>query len=167
MGENSTCKAPSSCTEVELEEFEALVRRGFPFADGRLPGRIRKSAWLASSHAADGELVGVAALKVRTEEYRRDLFVKAGVPDGHCDYGLELGWVFVAPSHRQSGIAGRLCRVLMERAQACGVFSTTRTDNEFMSRILLSIGFERTGKPYLYRGEELQLFLRAQISRDE
>jgi GNAT superfamily N-acetyltransferase len=152
-------KEPIACTEGERREFARLVRQGFPAAEG-LDGRIRDAKWLAFYYAAGHTLGAVAALKAPNEQYREDVFKKADAPVSAADYRLELGWVFVVPAYRGNRIAESLCRLLLARVPTSCVFATTRPTNISMIRILLALGFARSGQPYPRRNEELVLFLR-------
>lgn len=162
---NSTMlfKEPTACTQDECLQFARLVREGFAGARD-LDARIPASRLLAFHYAAAGPLVAIAALKAPGEQYREDVFRKAGAAASHVDYELELGWVFVAPSHRRQQVAATLCRRLMARVAASSVFATTRTDNVVMTKILVPLGFTRVGRPYPRRGEQLLLFLRPNSS---
>lgn len=158
---NSTIhfKEPIACTQRERRAFAGLVRQGFPAAEG-LDARIRAASWLAFYYAASNRLGAIAALKAPSDRYRDDVFEQADAPVSPDDYRLELGWVFVVPSHRGKGIGESLCRQLLARVPSSCVFSTTQPDNSSMIRILLTLGFARVGKPYPRRDEQLVLYLR-------
>jgi ribosomal protein S18 acetylase RimI-like enzyme len=152
-------KEPTSCTEVERREFERLVREGFEGSDDQLPARIRAAKWLAFYYAAGNRLVAIAGLKTRSERFRDEVFEKAGAGTSAADYSLELGWVYVPAVHRGNRIGKYLCKQLLECEPATGIFATTRPNNTPMIKILRALGFERVGKPYPRRDEELVLFL--------
>jgi GNAT superfamily N-acetyltransferase len=126
-----------------------------------LHGRIRDAERLAFYYAAGDTLSAIAALKAPNERSRRDVFKNADVAVSPDDYKRELGWVFVVPAHRGNRIATGLCQELLACVPTSGVFATTRIDNVLMIRILRALGFERAGKPYPRRNEELVLFLRS------
>jgi len=153
-------KEPSACSEGERRAFARLVRQGFATANEGLESRVRDAKWLAFYYAPGGRLEAVAALKAPTERYREEIFRRADAPGNPSDYPIELGWVFVVPARRGNRVAESLCRQLVERVPACGVFATTRTDNASMMRILNALGFARAAAPYPWRNEELVLFLR-------
>ncbi|MDX1578971.1 MAG: GNAT family N-acetyltransferase [Gemmatimonadota bacterium] len=160
MSEPCHLKAPADASDTECRAFARLVRLGFgPAPDHRLD-RIRAASRLAYVIGEGGSLVAVAALKRPDESYRRDVFLKAGVPVRPSDVELELGWVFVTPDRRGSGIARRLCAELLAAVPGTALFATTRPDNLPMARILLDLDFERSGRPYSREAEELALFLR-------
>ncbi len=149
-------KKPLACSQGERLEFARLVVQGFQAATESLDGRILDAKWFAFYHSA-GEMLGaIAAIKAPKEPHRDDIFKKAGAPVSPSDYALELGWVYVVPTHRGMRIAENLCRRLLVRLPASRVFATTRRNNISMIRI----GFERVGQPYPRRDEELVLFLR-------
>ena len=154
-------KEPIACTDGERREFARLVRQGFEGSDEGLHGRIGDAKWLAFYYAAGDTLAAVAALKAPNEQYRDDVFKKADARVSPADYKLELGWVFVVPVHRGSRIGESLCQLLLARVPTSCVLATTRTNNIYMTRILLALGFARAGKPYPRRNEELVLFLRS------
>ncbi|MFC1575070.1 GNAT family N-acetyltransferase [Gemmatimonadota bacterium] len=154
-------KQPLHCTDGERREFARLVREGFHGSDESLPDRIRGASCLGFQYAADDTLAAVAALKLPNERYREEVFAAAEAGASPADFELELGWVFVVPSHRGSRIAESLCRLLMAPVPRARVFATTRPENVSMIRILLALGFVRTGKPFPRRDEELVLFLRS------
>ena len=153
-------KEPSACSEGERRAFARLVRQGFATANEGLDGRLRDAKWLAFYYTPGDRLEAVAALKAPSERYREEIFGRADAPVCPADYPLELGWVFVVPARRGNRVAESLCRQLVERVPACGVFATTRTDNASMMRILNALGFARAAAPYPWRNEELVLFLR-------
>lgn len=154
-------KQPVACTDHERQEYARLVREGFKGSDEGLHGRIRAAKYLAFYYVAGDTLVAIAGLKAPSAGYRQDVFEKAEAGVSPNDYTLELGWVFVAPDHRRQRIAGNLCGRLLDLVPGSCVFATSRTDNIFMHRILLALGFARFGNPYSRRDEELVLFLRS------
>lgn len=153
-------KKPAACSKGELREFARLVREGFRGSDEGLPDRIERARLLAFCYATDDWLVAIAGLKSPNSTHRRDVFAKASVSASASAYSVELGWVYVVPTHRRKRIAQSLCRSLLAFAPGSGIYATTRPDNVPMIRILLALGFERVGRPFPRRDEELVVFLR-------
>lgn len=151
---------PSGASMEQRREFARLVRRGFKTAGTGLAGRIRASRRLAFHYSSGEDLVAIAALKSPGDQYRRRVFDAAGLHEDYAGYKSELGWVYVEPAYRGNRLATTLCRRLLSDAAIDAVFATTRTDNAMMSRVLRTCGFDAAGKPYVYRGELLQVFLR-------
>lgn len=111
---------------------------------------------------ARGSLVAIAGLKRPDEQYRRSVFESARVELGATEYELELGWVYVHPEDRGTGLGADLCRQLIARAAHDGVLATTRPDNVPMTTILASLAFTLVGRPFPHtrRKESLALFVR-------
>lgn len=156
-------REPRSCTAAELRGFERLVRRGFRGSDETLPGRIRAARLLGLCDLQEDSPAAIAALKAPTASYREDVFRKASSRVLSTGYGLELGWVYVVPEHRGRRIARSLCSELLACVAGCPVFATTRPDNAPMIRILLALGFRRSGRPFPHprRLEEIALYVLA------
>ena len=161
MNGTALLKEPIACSPKERRDFARLVRQGFDAAPDGLDGRIGDAKWLAFQYVPGDTLAAIAALKSPCQRYRDDIFQKAEAPLRSENFPLELGWVFVVPAHRGNRMAESLCRLLLARVPAFGVFATTRPDNITMIRILVAFGFTRAGKPYPRRHEELALFLRS------
>jgi len=154
-------KEPASCTAGEIQDFARLVREGFRGSDEGLLRRIESARLLAFHYAIDGSLSAVAALKMPGDRQRDDVFEKASVSVGSAGYQVELGWVYVVPSHRGSRLSEDLCGQLLAGDSGVGVYATTRSNNVTMIDVLRTLGFERVGDPYPHRGEELVVFLRS------
>lgn len=160
MCSTARLKEPNECDEQELREFESLVRLGFAGSDHGLPARIATAKWLAFQSTVSGQVVAIAGLKQPKAEYTTETFAMAKSCAHPSEFGLELGWVFVIPSHQGCGIASRLCACLIKRILTSCIFATTRPDNEPMIRILNTLHFRREGEPFFRRTEDLALFLR-------
>lgn len=153
-------RQPNNSTEEQRHDFARLVRQGFGTAGAGLDSRIGAARCLAFHYALLDGLVAIAALKSPDDKYRRDVFKWASSPESYTDYAVELGWVYVEPTYRESRIATRLCEHLLSITTIDAVFATTRIDNAVMSRVLLTCGFDKVGTPFLYREEQLGLYLR-------
>lgn len=136
-------KEPSSCTGAELSGFVDFVVAGGEVAPGGLLGRVKR-AGLLSFLRLDGQLIGVAGLKKPSANHRTEVSVGSGVELTTPDFGLELGWVFVAAEAR-GGMSILLCRPLIAAAETEGIFATSRTNNLAMHSTLSKLGFVRMG----------------------
>jgi len=157
---STVLRQPNTSTEEQRREFARLVRQGFETAGAGLDNRICAAKCLAFHYPTRDKLAAIAALKSPNDQYRHDVFNKAGSPESCADYKVELGWVYVDPAYRGNRIATKLCELLLSRATNDCVFATTRTNNALMSRILGTSGFANVGTPYIHRGEQLRLYLR-------
>ena len=160
--------APADCTAEQRSEFAGLVQRGFPTARD-LDRRIGEAALLALHRGPDQRVVAVAALKLPSEAYRRQLFERAATSLSSESHALELGWVLVEPELRGHKLASRLCAQLVDCVPESEVFATTRPSNVAMIATLRRLGFSRSGAPFPHpqRGEELVLFTRGPAARTQ
>ncbi len=92
-----------------------------------------------------GKMIGCAALKSPTDEYR------VGFQKGKAQFALheeayphELGYVAVHPDYEGQGWGSRLCELVMMLAGRDGVFATTGTAS-MLTKILPSLGFRWVG----------------------
>ncbi len=154
-------RPPQSFAEAEIQDFMAMVRAGGEVGDGVLERNVRNAEYLVVVRWVSC-LVGVAALKNPLDSYRQNIKSRAGVAVDAQDFPFELGYVFVLPSARHQGFAGRLCRAALAPANGKGVFATARTNNDDMNAILSNFAFSKTGRPYgsARGGHQLQLFVR-------
>ena len=142
-----TAKVPRECPPAELADFVALVLTGGEVARDGLEDRVRRAQILLFLHR-EGELVGIAALKKPDPGYRADTFAKAGATCEPEHFRLELGWVFVKPTARRTGLSHRLVNAATAHAGSTRVFATSRTDNLGMHAALLGASFVRHGNEY-------------------
>jgi GNAT superfamily N-acetyltransferase len=64
------------------------------------------------------------------------------------DYDLELGWIFVAESHRGRGLSRELVEHLIAHVETARIYATTREANLPMRRTNERCGFRLEGSPY-------------------
>lgn len=149
-------------TKHDVDIFVELVRSGgavdehFVRQGVKRPGAKIVFAW------SDGQAIGVAALKIPSDQYRSGLEsgVKAGHPLAHEDYPYELGYVSVSPDHGKRGIGRKLVDIVLELAEGKGVFATT-SNPAMKDGILRPVGFYQTGNVWKNDANEtLQLLVR-------
>ncbi len=152
--------SPSDCTSQALADFEnLLIEVGTVDPEG-LTQRVRDAFRLLFLKESNGQLVGVGALKRPELTYRRKIFAKARATTPPDQYGVELGWVAVARSHRGRGLWRRIIGQLISLAENENLFATTRADVRAM-RFATDYGFKPAGYPYPSgRGYDLVLYLR-------
>lgn len=151
---------PTIFTADQQQEFIDLVRLGGEVSEQTLRTNVPRARFLILLR--DGAtLLGVAALKLPQNSYRKKFSGRAGVAVAEANYPYELGYVFVAEAARGNGHAGRLVNACIKAESDAGIFATTREDNEAMHRVLDRFGFAKAGKAYRggNSGEEIRLFL--------
>ncbi len=152
---------PVSFTEMELQDFIAMVRAGGEVGDAVLETNVRNAECLVFLYQRSC-LSKVAALKNPLPNYRRNIKSKSGVAVEASEFPFELAYVFVMPSARREGFSVELTRAALSAAGEKWVFATSRTKNHAMRATLWKFGFVAAGSPYPSdRGEHhLQLFVR-------
>lgn len=113
---------------------------------------------------SDGVTVGVAALKVPSNEYRRGLEEKSGYQLDQKLYPFELGYVAVPPEHSGRGIAKGLVEQVLALADGDGIFATT-SNSAMKCTILPKFGFSQAGSPWKNNQQE-ELHLMTTSSTD-
>ena len=154
-------KTPPECSASELADFATFVRAGGEVLSVGLDKRI--AAAQALLFVCDDEcLLGIAALKKPTLNYRASVFKKSSAtlkPEG---FHLELGWIFVLPSSRGKGLSHQLVNAAVAHAGRTQIFATSRRDNRAMHNSLLTAGFVKHGSEYPSRDgtSKVELFIR-------
>lgn len=127
--------------EVRSETFDNLIARN------------PKIMFMTSLENPDG----IGALKIPFEDYRREVFAKAGCHKNPENYRYELGWIV----SRKKGCGNQIMECLLADAD-CSLYATVRRENEIMIYLLKKHNFIQEGVPYKSsRGDyELLLFTR-------
>lgn len=154
-------KAPAECSDSELAAFVDLVVAGGEVSRDGLPNRVRAAAVLAFARL-EGTLVGIAALKHPEAGYREGVISKSGFPLPVEKFPYELGWIYISPAARRTGLSVTLAHALFSRVGSTNVFATARSDNIAIHGFLAKAAFEAVGTPYKStRGDyALQVFVR-------
>ena len=141
-------KSPADCTSTELDAFETLVLQGGEVTPTGLRQRICSAAHLLFLSDSAGTLVGISALKHPSVAYRAKVFQQAQASASSALFPVELGWIFVVPSHQGQHLSRPLVEHVLPYAAGSLVYATTRADNERMQRTLARYGFLRDGVAY-------------------
>lgn len=155
-------QTPKSCGDPELDQFSSKVAGGGEVADG-VRDRVQR-AFRLGFIMYESKVVGTAALKKPTKEYRGKVFKKAGSVLDPVDYPYELGWIFLDVEHRKKSQMTRLINELLPTAAGAALFATTRTSNEVMQEMLLQLKFLEEGLQYQSEqnpGDTVKLFVKA------
>jgi predicted GNAT family N-acyltransferase len=157
----TVAKPPSECSPDELATFAALVREGGEVDAIGLEDRIA-SAHLLSFCYQGKVALGIAGIKKPADSYRAKVSLKSGQLLPAEEWPFELGWVFVTPWARKSGVGKTVLNAALAEVSE-GVFATSRTDNVAMHAAFRRFDFAAAGKPYPSERPErsIQLFLRA------
>ena len=156
-----TVTKPSDMRKEDRAAFIDFVNHAGEVDPNTLPGLVDQAVALVTIH--EGEtLIGTAALKRPSADYRKRTFRKAGQEDAEAAHPLELGWVHVHQDHERKGHGLRLVEAVLEAAKGEGVYATTK--NDAMRRMLPKASFAKAGDDYrstLKPKEKLSLYTRA------
>ena len=103
----------------------------------------------------NNRIVGVAALKTPTKQYRADKFAAASVPIANYETALELGYVVVAEDMRGKKLSADLCDAIAKEIRG-PAFATT--DSSTIKKNLQRSGFTKTGREWQGRKGALSLW---------
>src|SRR5712691_3363705 len=122
-------KRPSEWSAEDRACFECLVLDGGEVSPDALSERIDSAEALVCHREEGGYITGVAAIKNPARSYKQRVFQKAGEEEEQANYYFELGWVYVRPAFRGSGLSRSLVETALAMGGVEGVFATTRADN--------------------------------------
>lgn len=118
--------------------------------------RLKRTRYLVLLRIkADNRIVGVAALKTPTGDYRKNKFDAAGVPIANYANALELGYVVVAEEMRGQKLSGNLCNAI---TQVISEPAFATTDSNTMKHNLERAGFTKAGREWQGRKGMLSLW---------
>jgi predicted GNAT family N-acyltransferase len=154
-------KSPQQCSASELSDFTTLVLAGGEVIEKNLRSRVLEALALCFLRE-NSCLIGIAALKNPSTEYRTSVFKKARATASASEYPYELGWLFVVPSARGRKLSHSLVQAAVNHAAQAQVFATSRTANPAIHAPLMAASFAKHGNEYASnRGpHRLALFLR-------
>ena len=148
-------KQPSHCSNDEIEAFCRLVKQGGQVKHHGLKERVSKSEWLGFCFYQQ-QLIGIAAIKNPSKNYKQTVFQKAGVTSEKENYHYEIGYAFTVEKFRGKGINLKLTNNLIHQIGTQKLYCTT--GHEGMKSMLERLGFKQLGRPY--RSELTQNLLR-------
>lgn len=145
--EHITIKHPHLCTESEINGFAELLYKGGEVDSTGLVDRI-KTAYLLAFLKIDDKLVGIRALKKPNDTYRNYVSKNSNIKLDIHSFPFELGWSFILEEFRGNAHSYKLGKHLIDAVSHEGVFSTTRTNNIAVHKVLIRLGFVRKGKEW-------------------
>jgi hypothetical protein len=143
-------KKPDEISTLILDQIQLLIKKGGGVGSAHIKENL-KNAFLIS-YALDQEdlVIGTVTLKHPKEAYRRKIERATALDlSGY----LERGYTSVDPEFRNSDVADRLIKGLIERSKGQKIYVTIRMDNTFAlaltykNNMVLAAQFidERTG----------------------
>ena len=99
-------KRPLDSTELEIDRFHDLVRKGGKVQKRGLKKRIQNCALLGYCYYKD-EIVGVSAIKIPLNSYKVSIIEKSKIDRKPEELNFEIGYSFTEIKHRKKGINKR------------------------------------------------------------
>ncbi len=153
------CK-PKEFSSKEKQDIINLIKEGEAVAEFLVRIGINRAEMVACCFDED-KLVGVGAIKLPFDSYKIRIHNATKTEEDIRKYNIELGYISVHKSFQRQGIGSTIVKKLLPLENA-NIFATTR--KEGMRKILLSNGFEETGKPYGdEKPEKLRLFVKRKM----
>jgi GNAT superfamily N-acetyltransferase len=146
----------------EVETFVRLVSSGGAVNEYFVRQGVKRPGSRFVFAELDGRTVGVAALKIPSNEYRSGLqgATKANVSIPQKDYPFELGYVSVSSEHSGHGIARTMIERVLSLSDGKGIFATT-SHPAMKEGLLPSFDFLLFGDAWVNEaGDSLNLLLR-------
>ena len=153
-------KKYSELTLKEIEQIENLIKEGGEVDSKTLSERLSNTERISFFKEND-EIVSTASIKIPTNNYKKNTFIKSQSNRSDEDFMFELGYVSTHKNFHGQKLASQLCNELCELYSSGFVFSTTRIDNEHMKSILSKNNFKETGTEFLNKDKSnfLKLYL--------
>lgn len=148
--------------DKEVEIFVELVSSGGAVNEYFVRQGVKRPSTKVVLAEVDGRTVGVAALKIPSDNYRSGLqgAAKANRLIPQKDYPYELGYVSVSPEYVGRGIARRMIEIVLNLSDGKGIFATT-SHPAMKERLLPPFDFLLVGDTWKNEaGDSLNLLLR-------
>jgi len=150
-------KSPQECSIEEINKFKTLVLEGGEVITQGLFERIKRAEKLI--FVKDDDYIGIGAIKKPYDQYKNNVFKKAGVPSLAADYPLELGWIYTSPFAHGKGVGRKIVEFIVNAVSDSGCFATTRENNGAMHHLFEQYSFSILGKKYASENGDYSLVL--------
>ncbi|QXP78802.1 MULTISPECIES: hypothetical protein [Winogradskyella] len=141
--ENYVIKNASEFSTEEKNKFKEIVLSMGEVSENTFDGLMRKNPVILF-YPNTNNIEAVGALKVPNKSYKTKVFDHSKTEFESVDFEYELGWI--VSLKQKKGIGKLITEVLSEFKPK--IYSTVRTENIGMNKIMNSLGFEKTGIEY-------------------
>lgn len=145
---------PRDLSKVEMKQCEMTICEGGAVDRGKAAKNIPRARVLVIVRCGK-TIVGVGAIKRIQRRHTSDVAERSGYPLDPAT--PELGYVAVSPKHRHKGLSGRILAALAKQHQG-PLFATT--DDTYMKKTLLGVGFVNKGRTWKGQRGILSLWIR-------
>ena len=143
-------KKPEQISSQILNQIQRLIRKGGEVGSAFIKENLENAFLISYALDEEGLVIGTVTLKHPKEAYRRKIEAVTGLDlSGY----LERGYTSVEPEFRNSDVAHKLIKGLIDRSRGQKIYVTIRMDNTFAlaltykNNMVLAAEFinERTG----------------------
>ena len=143
-------KKPDKIPSQVLDQIHLLIKKGGEVGSAYIRENLEKAFLISYALDQEGRVIGTVTLKHPKDVYREKIELATGLDlSGY----LERGYTSVEPEFRNSDVAHRLIKGLIERSRGQKIYVTIRMDNRFAleltykNNMVLAAKFinERTG----------------------
>lgn len=156
-----------NAADDEVETAVKLVSLGGAVDEFYVRQGVKRPGARVVFAEVNGETVGVAALKIPSDEYRSSFqgSAKAEFSLPSKDYPYELGYISVLPDHGGRGIARSMIQIVLDLSDGKGFFATT-SHPAMRNGLLPSFDFRLVGNAWENdTAETLNLLVREPTKR--
>jgi len=141
--ENYVIKNANEFSIKEKYKFKEIVLSMGEVSENTFDGLIEKNP-IILFYPNTNEIEAVGALKIPHKRYKTKVFNKSKTEFESTEFEYELGWI--VSLNQEKGIGKLVTKLLSEFKPK--IYSTVRTKNIGMNKIMNSLGFEKTGIEY-------------------
>jgi hypothetical protein len=143
-------KKPDEISTQILDQIQLLIKKGGGVGFAHIKENLKNAFLISYALDQEGLVIGTVTLKHPKEEYRKKIETATELDlSGY----LERGYTSVVPAFRNSDVADRLIKGLIERSKGQKIYVTIMMDNTFAlaltykNNMVLAAQFinERTG----------------------
>lgn len=127
----------------ERNKFKKIVLSKGEVTEQTFDGLLKKNPIILFYPNTDN-IEGVGALKIPNESYKSKVFAKSETKLKPTEFEYELGWIVSLKPKK--GIGTLITKKLFNLKP--NIYSTVRTQNIGMNKIMKIVGFEKTGLEY-------------------
>ena len=141
--ENYVIKNATEFSTKEKSKFKEIVLSMGEVSEKTFDGLMAKNPVILF-YPNTNEIEAVGALKIPNKSYKSKVFEYSKTEFHSTDFDYELGWI--VSLKQKKGIGKLITKVLSEFKPK--IYSTVRTENIGMNKIMNSLGFKKVGNEY-------------------
>jgi hypothetical protein len=141
--ENYVIKNATEFSAEEKNKFKEIVLSMGEVSENTFDGLMEKNP-IILFYPNTNNIEAIGALKIPNKSYKTKVFNYSKTESKSTDYEYELGWI--VSLKQKKGIGKLITKVLSEFKPK--IYSTVRTENVGMNKIMNSLGFEKAGIEY-------------------